>query len=272
MLSLRSMPSRLLSVVALLAASLLCTPQPLRAQSSAPAADSTRALLLEGKTLLHEATNKGSLDSLKQARALFKRATGAAEHQALAHYYAALADYRINNQLPEDAEDEREQVLGDATEHLKKATTINKEFADAWALLTGIYGQRMGLNPMQAMSLGSNADEAMSRARELAPENPRVWIISGTQDYFTPSMFGGDKERALEKFKKAARLAEQESVDDPLMPNWGHAEAYTWIGIAHMEAERYEQAQTAFQTALEINPDYGWVKHALLPRAEKQTE
>lgn len=231
----------------------------------------TDSLILKGKTLLEGGTNRGSVDSLKQARALFKRATGAAEHQALAHYYAALANYRLNNQFPEDAEDRREPVLEDAIDHLKQATKIDSTMADAWALLNGCYGQMMGMNPMQGMSLGPKSSEAMEKAMTLAPKNPRVWIISGTQDYFTPSMFGGDKEQALEKFKKAARLAEQESVSDPLKPNWGHAEAHAWIGIAHMNAERYDQARTAFEKALDVSPDYGWVKYVLLPKLDKKT-
>jgi tetratricopeptide (TPR) repeat protein len=143
--------------------------------------------------------------------------------------------------------------------------------ADAWALLAGCYGRMMGINPMQGMSLGPKANKAMERATTLAPENPRVWIVSGTQDFYTPSMFGGDKERALEKFKKAARLAEQETVDDPLMPDWGHAEAHAWIGIAHMNAERYDQARTDFQAALDINPDYGWVESTLLQELSRQS-
>jgi tetratricopeptide (TPR) repeat protein len=238
------------------------------ADTSSPATDS---LLQRAKTLITEGAYLGSIDSLRQARALAKRATGASTRQALAHYYAALADYRLNNQFPEDAEKKRENVLGDATTHLKKATELDSTFADAWALLAGVYGQRMGLNPMtQGMMLGSDTDEALSRAKELSPSNPRVWIIDGTSDFFTPSMFGGDKERALEKFKKAARLAEQESIDDPLMPSWGHAEAFAWIGIVQMDAERYEHARTAFEKALSINPDYGWVKYDLLPRLQEQ--
>ena len=231
----------------------------------------TDSLILKGKTLLEGGTNRGSVDSLKQARALFKRATGAAEHQALAHYYAALANYRLNNQFPEDAEDRREPVLKDAIDHLKRAAKIDSTMADAWALLAGCYGQRMGLDPMRGMSLDPKSSEVMEKAMTLAPKNPRVWIIGGTQDYFTPSMFGGDKEQALEKFKKAARLAEQESVSDPLKPNWGHVEAHAWIGIAHMNAERYDQARTAFEKALDVNPDYGWVKYVLLPKLDKKT-
>lgn len=233
-----------------------------------PAPDS---LLLRGKTFLDAGANRGSADSLKQARALFKQATSG-DHQALAHYYAALADYRLSNQLPDDAEDQKEPVLKDAIEHLNTATDLDPKLADAWALLSGCYGQMMGLNPMRGMSLGPEANDAMSKAKDLAPENPRVWIIDGTSDFFAPSMFGGDKERALRKFEKAARLAEQESVEDPLMPSWGHAEAYAWIGLAHMNAERYEQARTASETALDVNPDFGWVKYVLLPKLDEQTE
>lgn len=230
----------------------------------------TDSLLRRAKTLIREATDKGSIDSLKQARALAERATNGSEHKALAHYYVGLADYRTLNQLPDDAEKRREKRVEDAISHLKRATEVDETMADAWALLSGCYGQMMGMNPMQGMSLGPKSSEAMENAKELAPKNPRVWLISGTQDYFTPGMFGGDKERALEKFKKAARLAEEESVQDPLMPSWGHTEAYTWIGIAHMNAERYDQARTAFETVLNINPDHGWVKHVLLPKAKKK--
>jgi tetratricopeptide (TPR) repeat protein len=37
-----------------------------------------------------------------------------------------------------------------------------------------------------------------------------------------------------------------------------------------MNAERYDQARTAFEAALDINPDYGWVKSVLLPRLNEQ--
>jgi len=228
------------------------------------------SLLRQAKTQIREGTDKGSIDSLKQARALAERATNGSERNALAHYYVGLASYRIGNQLPEDDEARREKVIEDAISHFKRATSIDSTMAEAWALLSGSYGQMMGINPMRGMSLGPKSSDALEKAKELAPKNPRVWIISGTQDYFTPSMFGGDKEQALKTFKKAARLAKQESIEDPLMPSWGHAEAYAWIGIAQMNAERYAEARTAFEKALELNPDYGWVKGVLLPKLEEK--
>lgn len=251
--------------------SLLWGTQPLslQGQSNVPST-SARSRLLKGKTLLHESNDKGSLDSLRKARALFKQVATGNDHQALAHYYAALADFRLNSQY--DTEEKREPLLKDAIDHLKNATTLDSTMADAWALLSACYGQRMSLDPLRSMTLGPKADEALARAKTLAPKNPRVWIVSGTSNLFTPSMFGGDDQQALKDFKKAARLAEQESVDDPLHPSWGHAEAYAWIGKAHLEAERYDKARSAFETALDVNPDFGWVKYALLPRLNEQTE
>ncbi len=242
---------------------------PASSASSALESAAADSLLRQVKTQIREATDEGSLDSLKQARAWAKQATGG-DRAALAHYYAALADYRMSNRLPEEDEARRGRVIEDAIGHLKRATEINGTMADAWALLSGCYGQMMGMNPMQGMSLGPKANEAMKRAKEHGPNNPRVWIIDGTSDFYTPGMFGGDKEKALTKFEKAARLAEQGSPDDPLMPGWGHAEAHAWVGVAHMEAERYDPARTAFEAALDLNPDYGWVRSVLLPRLEQQ--
>ncbi len=242
---------------------------PASSASSALERAAADSLLRQVKTQIREATDEGSLDSLKQARAWAKQATGG-DRAALAHYYAALADYRMSNRLPEEDEARRGRVIEDAIGHLKRATEINGTMADAWALLSGYYGQMMGMNPMQGMSLGPKANEAMKRAKEHGPNNPRVWIIDGTSDFYTPGMFGGDKEKALTKFEKAARLAEQGSPDDPLMPGWGHAEAHAWVGVAHMEAERYDPARTAFEAALDLNPDYGWVRSVLLPRLEQQ--
>lgn len=223
------------------------------------------SLILKGKRLLQQGYNQSDFDQLHRARALFFRATEGQARTALAHYYVGLARYRAAN-LVQDDEDQTLRYVNDAINHLQKATELKPDLADARALLSGLYGLKIGLKPFKAMSLGPKSNRAMERAKELAPNNPRVVLIDGTGDYFKPGMFGGDKERALEKFERAAQLAEQEQVDDPLLPSWGHAEACAWIGYAHMEAGRTKEARQAFEHALEINPDYGWVKEVLLPK------
>ncbi len=227
------------------------------------------SLLAQGKRLLQQGADEGDAALLQQARATFERAAADAEAAPLAHYYAALADYRLL--YAPDRPAEKVDLLNDAIDHLEKATAQDEGFAEAHALLSSMLGQKAGEQWYKAMFLGPKADDAMERAKTLAPENPRVVLLEAIGTFNKPGMFGGDKEAALDGFQEATRLFEQETVSDPLAPSWGHEEAYAWIGLAHMDANRPEEARQAFEQALEINPDYGWVENVLMPKvAEAQ--
>ena len=82
-------------------------------------------------------------------------------------------------------------------------------------------------------------------------------------------MFGGSREKGLQGFQRAAELFAQEEPTDPIQPAWGHREAYAWLGIAYQNRGELESARAAFEKALEIDPDFGWVKYWLLPGLEK---
>jgi GH35 family endo-1,4-beta-xylanase len=88
--------------------------------------------------------------------------------------------------------------------------------------------------------------------------------------YNKPGMFGGDKEKAVERLQEAIRQFEDErstaASGDSLAPHWGHADAYVWLGIAHMKADRPDAARTAFQNALNVRPNYAWVTEVLMPK------
>lgn len=248
-----------LLVVLLLAA-------PVRAQDGGGAEN----VLREGKRLLEKGTNQGDPALLQQARAAFERATASDRHAALAHYYVGLADYRLLYAPERTAE--KLDLLNDAIDHLEKAVEQDEGFAEAHALLGSMYGQKVAEQWYKGPFLGPKSDAQMEKARALAPENPRVVLLDAIGLYNKPGMFGGDKEKALEGFERAARLFEQENVTNPLQPQWGHEEAYAWLGIAHLQAERPEEARQAFEKALAINPDYGWVKEVLMPQLAEASQ
>lgn len=243
---------------------LFLTAAPIHAQRSAAStgvpADS---LILQGKRLLDAGYDRGDTGDIQRARALFLRASE--RRPAWARYYAGLAGYRLLPLLEED-EDRQEQALDDAIGHLEAAVERAPKRAEAHALLSGLYGWMAGQGMISGMRYGPKASRAMERAKELAPKNPRVVLIDAISTFNKPGAFGGDKAEALKGFERAARLFQEENVGGPLQPNWGHAEAYAWTGIAHLKADRKAQARQAFERALEINPDYGWVRDVLLPQ------
>ena len=179
-----------------------------------------------------------------------------------------MADYRIAGLLEGESKDPSEH-LNAAVEHLKKATEIDPQAAEAYALLSSVYGWQIGLSPMKTMILGPRVGQASRKAQQLAPDNPRVVLSAAISDFNTPEMFGGSKEKGLQGLQRAAELFAQEGPTDPIQPVWGHREAYAWLGIAYQGRGELESARAAFEKALEIDPDFGWVKDWLLPELEK---
>ena len=226
------------------------------------------SLIAAGRAELRAGVNLGDLDRMMAARAAFQRAAADAQRAAWSRYYAALADFRIANHLlnrEEDAEDRASAHLEGAVEGLKQVIEEDEEAAEAWALLNSVYGLQISLSPMKGMLLGRRSKRALEKARRLEPDNPRVVLSGALSDFNTPGMWGGDKERAMEGFRRAAALFAEEKPAGPLHPVWGHGEVHAWIGLAHLDRDERDQARAAFEKALEIEPDFGWVRYALLP-------
>ena len=232
-------------------------------------AQSADSLIISGRQMLQAGENANDLDAMYAARATFERALADTGLSAWGHYYIALADYRIAGLLGEKNKDQASEHLKVAVEHLEKATEIDPEAAEAYALLSSAYGLQIGLSPMKSMLLGPRVGKASQKAEQLAPDNPRVVLSAAISDFNTPKMFGGSKEKGLQGFQRAAELFAQEEPTDPIQPVWGHREAYAWLGIAYQDRGELESARTAFEKALEVDPDFGWVKYGLLPALEK---
>ena len=114
---------------------------------------------------------------------------------------------------------------------------------------------------------GPKSDDAPDYARELAPDNPRIVLIDAIALFQKPSFFGGDVKKAIQKMEKASRLfAQRPAPDDPLLP-WGHAMTYARLGIAHMKADHFDQARTAFKKALSLHPKLHWMQKVLSPNS-----
>ena len=230
------------------------------------------SLLVSGRQMLQAGDNAGDLDAMYAARAMFERALADTSLAAWGHYYIALADYRIASYLlgaDEESKDQAAKHLKTTVEHLKKATEIDPQTAEAYALLSSAYGLQIGLSPMKSMFLGPKSRKAIQKAKKLAPDNPRVVLSAAISTFNTPKMFGGSKEKGLQGFQRASELFAQEEPTDPIHPVWGHSRTYAWLGIAYQNRGELESARAAFEKALEVNPDFGWVKDGLLPKLEK---
>ncbi len=231
------------------------------------------SLIIKGKQKLHQAVNVWEEQDLVAARAFFERLQTDPTYPWLIHYYIALADYRlISFCFSKKDKDKVKQYIDDGIEHLKACLELNEDFAEAHSLLSLLYGNKIGTNPLLGMTLGPKSGIEMEKAMELQSHNPRTHLIAGLSANFTPKLFGGGKKKAKIAFQKAIAYFDLFKLENPLLPDWGHEEAYAWLGRIQMEEEEFESAQVNFDKALEINPNYGWVRYVLKPELKRQME
>ena len=224
----------------------------------------SEAPFIKGKELLQQAIDSSNPDQLYEAQKLFDRARQDGHHEEFALYYLALCEYRLAT-LFTVTPGEQAECINRTIGHLKGAIELEDNFSDAHALLASAYGQKLGLKPHLGMALGPETKRILEKSKRLDGNNPRVVLIDGMNDYYTPAMFGGDKQRAISKMEQTLELFAKEEIRDTLQPSWGYDEACAQLGIMRQEAGDIEGAREAYVKALEVNPNNGWVKSQLLP-------
>jgi len=214
-----------------------------------------------------EAANAvGDLGRLTNAAAMIDRVLTVTPNDLLLLYYRSLALYRMASiYTGQKKRDEAKRALEEADLLLEQAISKSPT-AEALALRSGVIGLIIGSsgNPMSGMTLGPKASGLLDRAKELEPKNPRVWLVSGMSAMFTPKMFGGGTDRAEQDFRKALTYFETDQPVTPA-PSWGRADAYIWLGQALHKNDKIDEARVAYQKALELQPNNGWVQNVLLP-------
>ena len=110
-------------------------------------------------------------------RERFVAMTGTPELSAEAHYHAGYVSSMLSSLTAEDRVEESLAHADDGIAQLRAAIRERPDFADAYALLSIVYGQRLIHNSTEIFSIGGDASDAMERALELEPDNPRVIML-----------------------------------------------------------------------------------------------
>ena len=162
-------------------------------------------------------------------------------------------------------EDLTEAMLDKAEAVAKKILAKDKKSPEANALLSVVYGLKIGLSPMKGMYLGGKSSSAAKKGIELAPENAFTNYVMGSYLFYTPSMFGGDAKACLKYLEKSKGIYEKETQTQ----NWEYMNLLTLLGQAYHNQKDYAKAKAIYETALQIAPNFGYVKMYLLPLTEK---
>ncbi len=157
------------------------------------------------------------------------------DNEWVAHYYAAYSKIVLTYQEKDGVK--KDALLDEADKEREDAVTIlKKENDETYVLAAMIANSRMGVDPMQRwQKYGPIYKENMSSAKELNPDNPRMYYIEGTSKFFTPKAYGGGKKAALPYFEKADALFTKETTTDITVPHWGKRSNDYFIGLCKQE-------------------------------------
>ncbi|MBN2415554.1 hypothetical protein JXO52_06915 [bacterium] len=238
----------------ILAAVLLCV-----STGSAQEPAAVDSSIIAGVASIESAVDTWDVQAMINARGCFERLLGLGQQEPLVRYYIAYADYRIVTFYfaQEDFEHAR-RYIDDGIDHLEAALALNDASAEAHILLSSLYGNKIAIKPILGMTLGIKAGTHASRAVSLSPDNPRVAFLSGINAYYTPRMFGGGKEKALQHLHSAVTCFQTYTPESNLEPDWGLADTYVYLGLIHMELHNVTEAETELNNCLALKPQHGW--------------
>ncbi len=244
----------------------LVTPSVITAQLTGEAkwADSARILI-------DAATNRGDEAALDGVVALLDRVLSVTPEAPMLLHYKGYAMYRRGGLLMgANKMKEAKEVLEAADETLE-ASAKKLMWPETTALRAAVLGQIIGAdggNPVTAMQNGMKSGRLMSEALAAGKDNPRVWILKGSGDLFTPKMFGGGADEAKASLQRALILLEGDRPQPP-KPAWGRIDVHLWLGQTYAALGKKDDARAEYTKVLQLVPNHGWVKYQLLPDLDK---
>jgi hypothetical protein len=138
----------------------------------------------------------------------------------LSEYYAGYANLMMNFFMQEN--DEKDMYLSKAMRFADMADIINPNNDEVYLLKAYILQMQISIKPMQrGRTLGQKSQVMLEKAKTINPENPRYYLLTGENLYYTPVMFGGDKEKAKEMLLLSAEKFKTFVLKSDIHPKWG---------------------------------------------------
>ena len=153
--------------------------------------------------------------------ARLERAAAAAPAAWEPRYYQARGYLKLGFTGQND--DQRDQLFDRAQAALDQAQKLpGHDLAEVLILQAYIYQGRIMVSPMtRGMVYTGRVSEALTQARNLAPNNPRVYLLLGNDMFYRPAMFGGGADKAQPHYAKAKTLFAAFKPAGALSPTWG---------------------------------------------------
>jgi hypothetical protein len=155
---------------------------------------------------------------------VFERIAATEKSQWLPYYYAAYS--QVMSAFMQQDKGKMDELADRADANASKADSLNKNSDEVACIKSLVATARISVDPpSRGAQYGPESGMQIQKARQLNPENPRVYLLEGQSLYYTPEQFGGDKAKAKETLKLALEKFAAFKPADEIAPHWGEARA-----------------------------------------------
>jgi len=194
----------------------------------------------------------------------------------LAHYWAGFASWRIaiNGASHQMSAEDLKANLQKAVADFEASIHQKDDFADAYAAAFLADGWRtvmsVGNDPTVLREQAVRLRPLLKRAKELAPDNPRVLWAEASTYLYSPPEHGGSVQRAIEIYRRMSEVSPAVSDAGSPLPDWGKPEALMSLAYAHLSQKPpdLDAAGEEAHAALRLQPEWSYVRDVLLPQIE----
>jgi hypothetical protein len=179
-----------------------------------------------------------SSEKLQELANTFERIADAEKNQWLPYYYAAMSNINIafNHAFAAGSmggnADKVDPLADKAEKLLNKAEELSKDNDEIYILKKQLASARMMGDVMNRyMTYGPAAAEALATAKKLNPENPRIYVLEGTDQYNTPEEYGGSKVEAKKLLDLAVQKFSTFKPKSSIHPTWGKGQAEYFLSM-----------------------------------------
>jgi tetratricopeptide (TPR) repeat protein len=183
----------------------------------------------------------------------------------LISYYYGYIGYLIGTKKTDDAQ----KLIVKGEKLIEQVLHTEPRNATAYAFKGSFIGFRIGISKFKAISLGPESAANVNKAVELDPTNTQAIVDKANALFYTPALFGGNKQEALKLFLKAAKLIESKKNTEN---NWFYLSLLTTIAKAYEKLDHTNQAKLTYEKILRVEPGFKWVKDDLYPNFIARTK
>ncbi len=211
-------------IITLVTAVIIGTGSPVWAQQTSTGSEQYKSAMSGALGTMQTQSEKTPVAEMVAVANQFERIAGAEPREWLPRYYAVL-EY-VYCGFSGKSTEEKDKFLDKADALLKQAEAISPKNDELAVLKAYVAQARLAANPMiRWMTYGGKFDDAIKQAKTLNANNPRIYLLQGSNLMYTPKLFGGGPASAQPWLKQATEKFATFKPGNDLAPNWGRQQA-----------------------------------------------